>query len=124
MKKLEHLRDIINNYDLIITIDSPDFNYPLVKEIKKNKYQNNVIHIVAPTVWAWREYRAKNFAKIYNELLVKPKNQTINWGIDIDFTYFRKLSVVEFIKTVVLMLVFAYFIKSLLDVIVAITTRK
>lgn len=62
--------------------------------------------------------------KIYNELLVKPKNQTINWGIDIDFTYFRKLSVVEFIKTVVLMLVFAYFIKSLLDVIVAITTRK
>ena len=72
IKMIKYLANIIknNNYDLIITIDSPDFNYPLVKQIKKNKYQYNIIHIVAPTVWAWREYRAKNFAKIYNELLV------------------------------------------------------
>ena len=72
IKKIKYLANIIknNNYDLVITIDSPDFNYPLVKEIKKNKYNKNIIHIVAPTVWAWREYRAKNFAKIYNELLV------------------------------------------------------
>ena len=71
IKMIKYLTNIIknNNYDLIITIDSPDFNYPLVKEIKKNKYKNNIIHIVAPTVWAWREYRAKNFANIYNELL-------------------------------------------------------
>ena len=66
IKMIKYLANIIknNNYDLTITIDSPDFNYPLVKEIKKNKYQNNVIHIVAPTVWAWREYQAKNFAKL------------------------------------------------------------
>ena len=72
IKMIKYLANIIknNNYDLVITIDSPDFNYPLAKEIKKNKYNNNIIHIVAPTVWAWREYRAKNFAKIYNELLV------------------------------------------------------
>ena len=72
IKMIKYLANIIknNNYDLVITIDSPDFNYPLVKEIKKNKYNKNIIHIVAPTVWAWREYRAKNFAKIYNELLV------------------------------------------------------
>ena len=72
IKMIKYLANIIknNNYDLVITIDSPDFNYPLVKEIKKNKHNNNIIHIVAPTVWAWRKYRAKNFAKIYNELLV------------------------------------------------------
>ena len=72
IKMIKYLANIIknNNYDLVITIDSPDFNYPLAKEIKKNKYNNNIIHIVAPTVWAWREYRAKNFANIYNELLV------------------------------------------------------
>ena len=70
IKMIKYLANIIknNNYDLIVTIDSPDFNYPLVKEIKKNKYKNNIIHIVAPTVWAWREYRAKNFAKIYNHM--------------------------------------------------------
>ena len=26
---------ISNDYDLIITVDSPDFNYPLAKKLKK-----------------------------------------------------------------------------------------
>ena len=62
--------------------------------------------------------------KIYTELLVKPSSKTINWGIDIDFSYFEKLSVVEFVKTIVLILVFSYLIKSILEIVVAITTRK
>ena len=61
---------IKNKYDLILTIDSPDFNYPLVNKIRKKGFNKKIFHIVAPTVWAWREYRAKNFANIYNELLV------------------------------------------------------
>ena len=61
-----------NNYDLIITIDSPDFNYPLIKKLNKNKYhlKQKKIHIVAPSVWAWRSYRAKKFSKVFDELLV------------------------------------------------------
>tara|TARA_Y100000590_G_scaffold449190_1_gene586935 strand:- start:118 stop:1254 length:1137 start_codon:yes stop_codon:yes gene_type:complete len=58
------------NYDLVITIDSPDFNYPLIKKLRKNKFRNKAIHIVAPTVWAWRESRAKKFAKIFDEIFV------------------------------------------------------
>ncbi len=61
---------IQNNYDLIITIDSPDFNYYLVNQLRKLNYKKKIIHIVAPTVWAWRSYRAKKFAKIYDELLM------------------------------------------------------
>ena len=61
---------IFNNYDLIITIDSPDFNYPLSKKIKKNNYNKKLIHIVAPTVWAWRKQRAKKFSNIYDEILI------------------------------------------------------
>lgn len=61
---------LINQYDLIITIDSPDFNYPLVKKLRKNNYKNKIIQVVAPTVWAWRQYRAKKFSKIFDELLV------------------------------------------------------
>ncbi len=57
-----------HKYDLIITIDSPDFNYPLSKRIKKYKQDTNIIHFVAPTVWAWRSTRAKKFAKVYNEI--------------------------------------------------------
>ena len=59
-----------NNYDLIICIDSPDFNYNLVKSLRKNKYNKKIIQIVAPTVWAWRSKRAKKFAKIYNEIFL------------------------------------------------------
>jgi len=61
---------IINNYDLVITIDSPDFNYPLVKRVRKKNYNKSIIHIVAPTVWAWRPYRAHKFSKIFDEILV------------------------------------------------------
>ena len=61
---------ISKNYDLVITIDSPDFNYPLIKRIRKKKYNRKVIQIVAPTVWAWREYRAKKFAKIFDEIFI------------------------------------------------------
>jgi len=57
-----------HKYDLIITIDSPDFNYPLSKKIKKHQQDTNIIHFVAPTVWAWRTSRAKKFAKVYNEI--------------------------------------------------------
>ena len=54
-----------HKYDLIITVDSPDFNYPLSKKIKKHQQNTNIIHFVAPTVWAWMLSRAKKFAKVY-----------------------------------------------------------
>ena len=61
--------EILNtNYDLVICVDSPDFNYQIAKKLKKNNYKNNIIQIVAPTVWAWRSGRAKKFAKVYNEI--------------------------------------------------------
>ena len=57
--------------DIIISIDSPSFNYRLLKKLsdlkrKKTKFY----HYVAPTVWAWKSYRAKLFAKLYNKLFV------------------------------------------------------
>ena len=63
------LKILKNNYDLVILIDSPDFNYQLAKKLKKHNFNNNIIQIVAPTVWAWREGRAKKFSLVYDELL-------------------------------------------------------
>jgi lipid-A-disaccharide synthase len=57
-----------NNYDLVICVDSPDFNYHLAKKIKKNNYNKQIIQIVAPTVWAWRSLRAKKFSRVFNEI--------------------------------------------------------
>ena len=56
--------------DLIITVDAPDFNFRVIKKLKKQNFNAKYIHIVAPTVWAYREYRAKKIAKIYDLLLV------------------------------------------------------
>ncbi|MDB4861031.1 hypothetical protein OAI01_05640 [Alphaproteobacteria bacterium] len=58
----------LNDYDLVICVDSPDFNYQLAKKIKKNNFQKKIIQIVAPTVWAWRSGRAKKFSKVFNEI--------------------------------------------------------
>jgi len=71
------IKHILNSkYDLIITIDSPDFNYPLVKKLRKGNYKNKIIHIVAPTVWAWRESREKKFAKVFDEIFILFKFET------------------------------------------------
>ena len=57
--------------DLIITVDSPGFNFPLVKLIKKFlKLNIPIIHYVAPTVWAYKPERAQKCAELFNHMLV------------------------------------------------------
>ena len=72
LKMIKSLKNYIikNDYDLVLTIDSPDFNYNLVNQLRKYKFKKKIIHIVAPTVWAWRSYRAKKFANIYDEIFL------------------------------------------------------
>ncbi len=58
------------NYDLIICVDSPDFNYQLAKSLRKSNFSKKIIQIVAPTVWAWRENRAYKFSKLFDEIFL------------------------------------------------------
>ena len=53
-----------NPPDILITIDSPSFSYRLVKKLEGLRKKVKMIHYVAPTVWAWKKYRAKIFAKL------------------------------------------------------------
>ena len=71
LNMIKYLKNKIlkQNYDLVICIDSPDFNYNLTKTLRKNNFSNKIIQIVAPSVWAWRENRAKKFANLYDEIL-------------------------------------------------------
>lgn len=57
--------------DVIITIDSPDFCFRVIKKLRLISRYNNykIIHIVAPSVWAYRENRAEKIAKLYDHLL-------------------------------------------------------
>lgn len=72
IKKLinETIEDIIlKKPNILITIDSPGFTYRVAKVIKKLNLGIKLIHIVAPSVWAYKPKRTIKYAKVYDHLL-------------------------------------------------------
>ena len=74
---------------LIITVDTKGFNFYLIqiirKKIKNKSYMPRFIHLVAPTVWAWRPNRAKKISKIVDTLLcLFPKEPHFFKNFDLD----------------------------------------
>jgi lipid-A-disaccharide synthase len=55
--------------DAVLTIDSPDFCFRVIKKIKSAGSKAARIHYVAPSVWAWRPGRAKKIAGMVDHLL-------------------------------------------------------
>ncbi|GMO60655.1 MAG: lipid-A-disaccharide synthase [Rickettsiales bacterium] len=53
--------------DLILTIDSPGFCFRVIKKLKHSLAKK--VHLVAPTVWAWKPKRAKKISKMFDLLL-------------------------------------------------------
>ena len=66
--KLTKKKIIEINPDIVVTIDAPGFNFRLQKSIKNLNFKQ--IHYVAPSVWAWKSYRAKKITKFLDHLLV------------------------------------------------------
>ncbi len=57
--------------DVLVTIDSPGFNYRVVKQLRKRgKVCPRFMHYVAPTVWAYKPKRAEKTATLFDHLLV------------------------------------------------------
>jgi len=70
----ETLQDIIAKKPVaVISIDSKAFTMRVAKLIQKKQKESDkeikLIHMVAPTVWAWRPGRAKNISKFLDHLL-------------------------------------------------------
>ena len=59
--------------DLVLTIDSPGFSFRIMQKLKsKNKEffeKIKKVHMIAPSVWAYKEKRAKKISKLYDLLL-------------------------------------------------------
>lgn len=53
----------------VITVDSPDFSLRFAKRLRRRLPKTPFIHLVAPSVWAWRPSRAAAMAKTYDHLL-------------------------------------------------------
>jgi len=54
--------------DFVISIDSPDFNFRVMKKLQ-NFNSAKKIHLIAPSVWAYRAGRAQKISKLYDLLL-------------------------------------------------------
>lgn len=71
LKRIDQTATAISLYnpDIILTIDSPDFCFRVLEKLKHKKIKSKKIHVVAPSVWAWREGRAKKIAGLLDGLL-------------------------------------------------------
>ena len=56
--------------DVIFSIDSPDFSFRVHNVIKKKLPQTKIVHLVAPTIWVWREKRVLVFREFLDHLLL------------------------------------------------------
>ncbi len=66
------VRNIIEyNPDLIITIDSPGFNFRVANKVRQLLGRKvKIIHYVAPSVWAYKPERVFKVAKLFDHLLM------------------------------------------------------
>lgn len=58
-----------NNPDMVILFDFPDFNFLLIKKIKKF-YKGKIVYIISPQVWAWRKKRKFFIKKNVDKMIV------------------------------------------------------
>ena len=55
--------------DLLLIIDSPDFTHRVAKRVKKARPDLPVVNYVCPSVWAWKEYRAREMTAYVDHVL-------------------------------------------------------
>lgn len=77
---LLHLRTIMNgmkqckqdisqwNPDVVILVDYAGFNLKIAKYIKQSGLPAKVCYYISPKIWAWKEYRIKDFKRYVDEM--------------------------------------------------------
>lgn len=53
----------------MVVADSPDFNLPLIRQLRREGYRGKIFYISPPAVWAWRSYRVRQLADQIDECL-------------------------------------------------------
>ena len=78
---LLHLRTILRNMKLcqrdimewkpqaVIFVDYADFNLSIAKQLRKQQGCPRLIYYISPKIWAWKEYRIKNFKRDIDDML-------------------------------------------------------
>jgi len=71
LRRLREARDAVltANPDVLVTIDAQVFSAMLAKRVAAARPDIKRVQYVAPSVWAWKPWRAKSAAKIYDHML-------------------------------------------------------
>lgn len=76
-----------NKPEMVILFDFPDFNFMLIKKIRKF-YNGKIVYIISPQVWAWRNKR-KYFIKnnVDKMIVILPFEKKLYKDIGFDVEY-------------------------------------
>nr|WP_272211489.1 lipid-A-disaccharide synthase [Marinicella sp. W31]MDC2877380.1 lipid-A-disaccharide synthase [Marinicella sp. W31] len=55
--------------DILVIIDSPDFTHRVAKRVRKELPDLPVVNYVCPSVWAWKEHRARDMLAYVDHVL-------------------------------------------------------
>ena len=55
--------------DVVILVDYAGFNLKIAKYIKQRQLPIKTVYYIAPKIWAWKEYRIKDFRRYVDEML-------------------------------------------------------
>lgn len=58
-KAIKVLTQMAQNVDSVLLLDSPAFNIPLAKALKKAQIKAKITYFILPQVWAWKPKRVK-----------------------------------------------------------------
>ncbi len=67
-KAIKEMTTLSKDVDKVLLIDSPAFNIPLAKSIKKHYPNKEIIYYILPKVWAWKKKRALEVRKYCDKL--------------------------------------------------------
>ncbi len=94
---LKRIRQTVNDIeqfqpDVLVTVDSWGFVSAVLSKIRRKlrlgTLQMPVVHYVAPQVWAWKEGRAKNVARLVDRLMTLMPDEGrffAKYGLECDF---------------------------------------
>jgi len=60
---------VAEKIDTLIIIDSPEFNHPVARWLRADNAGLPIFNLGAPTVWAWRSWRARKMKPYVSEVL-------------------------------------------------------
>jgi len=79
-----HIREV--KPDIVLTIDSPGFNFRVAEKLQTRDFP--LMHMVAPTVWAYKPERAQKVKRLYDHLfLILPFEKPYFDAVHLDTSY-------------------------------------